>query len=334
MRDVCILTYWGVANYGAWVQAYCFNRLVSQLLNRSVFHIGYLEESHWDIYFNQDERLLNAFNYSWRIIPHIEIPTGRELENTKFDTFITGSDSIWSFEQYHINPDMHLVGKDIDANRKIAYAVSCDMLLHSEAPKNMGNLIESYDAVSVRDNYTRETVKKLCNLNDESVVLVLDPALMWELRYDPLVSPPVYKDYIVVYGLNWDEDFIKAATSYAKKKGLKTISVGYINSWCDFSVKMLELRCPEWLGMFANAERVFTSTFHGLMVGLNFRKQVKFDQVEGVKNRSQSLIENLGIQDAIYSFDEEIEWCEFEKKLMREREKSLTFLRKALDYKR
>ena len=326
MRDICILTYWGVANYGAWVQAYCFNKFLSKLFNRSVLHIGYLEDSHWNIYYKQNERLLNAFDYSWRIIPHIVISTDRELEETKFDTFITGSDSIWSFEQFNINPDMHLLGKDIDANRKIAYAVSCDTLLHCDAPENMGSYIESYDAVSVRDNHTRETIKKLCNLDDERLSLVLDPALMWELRYDSIVCSPIYKDYIVVYGLNWDEEFIKKATVFAKSKGLKTISVGYINPWCDISIKMIELRCQEWLGMFANAEAVFTSTFHGLMVGLNFRKQVKFDQVKGVKNRSQSLIDNLGIDKAIYNFDVFIDWYEFENNLKRERESSQAFL--------
>lgn len=48
MKNVRILTYWGVPNYGAWTQAYALNNIISYLLEENgepydCKHINYLE---------------------------------------------------------------------------------------------------------------------------------------------------------------------------------------------------------------------------------------------------------------------------------------------------
>ena len=51
MKKIGILTYWGVANYGAWTQAYALNKVLTNMYpNCDVKHVAYLEQSHWNSY--------------------------------------------------------------------------------------------------------------------------------------------------------------------------------------------------------------------------------------------------------------------------------------------
>lgn len=46
MKRISILTFWGVANFGAWTQAYALNKVIQELSDNEtvVEHIAYLEK--------------------------------------------------------------------------------------------------------------------------------------------------------------------------------------------------------------------------------------------------------------------------------------------------
>lgn len=328
MKRIRILTYWGVANYGAWTQAYALSKILHSIVDDDVdiSHIAYLEKSHWDMYYLKDKRLENAFSYSWDIIPHTKRLDADELEETDADMLIIGSDAVWDFNKSY-NEDYHLYGRNLRAKKMISYAASCNDLdvgyLHG---KICAKDFERFDNISVRDEHTFNIVK---TITEGEVIpkLVLDPALLWDFSKDPLIPETQYEDYILVYGLNWTEDFVQNAVNIAKQKNLLLVSVGYINKWCDVSLRLVELRVPEWIGMFSKASMVFTSTFHGLMLSLNYRKQVKFCCVDYVKQRSETLINALGIEHAIYNSDTDIIYEQVEGKLQEYRDSSIDFLK-------
>ena len=82
MKRISILTFWGVANFGAWTQAYALNKVIQELSDNEtvVEHIAYLEKSHSDMYYKKDIKLKNAFEYSWDEISHTDVITEDELE--------------------------------------------------------------------------------------------------------------------------------------------------------------------------------------------------------------------------------------------------------------
>lgn len=137
--------------------------------------------------------------------------------------------------------------------------------------------------------------------------------------------------YIAVYGANWSLRFIDNVKKYAKERELKLISIGFINEWCDISFRRNELRSLEWIGMIASAECIVTSTFHGLMMGLNYRKPIKFCQIDYVKNRSQTLLEMCRIPNNDIDFEAEINYDYTDKKLKEAKNYSLDWLKKAID---
>ena len=93
---------------------------------------------------------------------------------------------------------------------------------------------------------------------------------------------------------------------------------------------MPELRTFEWLGLIKNAKCVATSMFHGLMVSISFNKEVKFNQVAYVKNRLQTLLKLLEIEENVSDFGLSIDYSIVNKKLDDLREISIEALKEVL----
>lgn len=326
-----ILTYWSVANYGAWTQAYALNKTLSKMFPEDqIEHIAYLEESHWNSYYLNDDKGYNCFQYNWNEIPHSKELTADDIDSYACDLLITGSDSIWEeINSGVFSSDWHLVGLGFKNCKKIiSYAASAGSITkYDEISFKMKEGLNKYDSISVRDENTRELVKELTGRNAS---VVLDPSLLWDFQNDVNVKKTSYNHYIAVYGCQWSEEFIKNARKFALENNYKLISIGFVNQWCDINYKRLELRSFEWLGMIKHADYVFTSTFHGLMLSLAFRRQLKFCQVDYVKNRSQTLIDALELSDKIYTFETRIDYERVDDLLETMRKESIDWIRKAI----
>lgn len=292
MGKIGILTFWDVPNYGGWAQAYALNNVVRQLKPSScVEHIAYLDELHFAYYYSDNLDLYNAFKANWELIPHTKRFSKSEFETAVFDTIITGSDSIWEFTAQSTNDDEHLIGNRVNTNQLIAYAASAGISAKANENKQfVKDGLLKYDAISVRDVGTQEMVK---NILGKQAPIVLDPSLLYEFNLDTSVVRPAFDKYIFVYGIIWDDSFIKGLQSFAKQKSLLLISGGYKNDWCDISIPMEELSAMEWLGFIRDSVYVAASMFHGLMLSLAFGKKVFFNQHNYVKHRSTSLLEKL-----------------------------------------
>lgn len=327
-----ILTNWQVPNYGAWIQAYALNNVIRNMVpNAEVEHIAYLEKSHWDYYYKNDFKGLNNFNYNWDNIPHSIVLTNETIDSYVADIIITGSDSIWeeiNTGAYNFEP--HLVGLGFDRCKKIiAYAPSSGVLEYGEGGYDeMRKGLKKYAHISVRDESTQDLVFNLIGTKPN---IVLDPSLLWDFRNDAKIKTPIYNRYIAVYGGQWTDEFIQKAKEFAQRTGCLLISIGFINDWCDVSFRRIELRTFEWLGFVKNAKYVFTSTFHGLMMGINFRKQVKFCQIDYVKNRSQTLLDKLELNSITNSFEIDIDYGRIEPILEKLKLNSMGWLYSAIN---
>lgn len=332
MKTIGILTYWGVPNYGAWVQAYALNIVVRGIVGNEyeVRHLNYLCRHHWESYYLNDERLYNAFSYNWDIIPHTIRLDEESIEDYPCDSIICGSDSIWEFSIPEMGNDKHLVGNGLSAERIVSYAASFGVTSSDDSLEAwVKDGIQNLDSVIVRDTHSRDVIHYLCPNKD--VGLALDPCLLYDFLNDDNVLDSKYKNYYAVYGVHFSDQFKDKIIRKAKMNRKKLISIGFVNDWCDISLRMIELRCLEWLGMVKCADCVVTSTFHGLMTSIAFEKQVLFDQVEYVKNRSQSLIELLGIDDMVGNSEYEIDYSVVTNRLNALRKESFNALNQALE---
>lgn len=362
-REIGILTFWGIPNYGGFAQAYALNHVVSTICPQAnVYTMAYLHPSHKEIYchkrkfpklsspkdltrlrFYKDvvfyfaDRDINYphFERDWNLIPHKALVSEISLEKYKWDIVITGSDAIWEYCIPAFGDDIHLIGDQLNCNKLISYAASFGAMNPEDifAPF-IGGGVKRYDAISVRDNNSRQIVEKHLGQNMK-IPIVLDPTLLHDFKNDPKIPLCSWKKYILIYGNTFPERLVDSVKKYALKHDLKLLGAGCNPVWCDKG--LTKLTPKQWIGMFKNAEFVITCTFHGLMFSLNYEKKVIFYQEPLVKNRSEGLLEQIGLMPwngNVTSVDEvlsyEWDYKKINQRLSDIRADSMDFLRREL----
>lgn len=67
------------------------------------------------------------------------------------------------------------------------------------------------------------------------------------------------------------------------------------------------------------------------MIGLNFNKNIKFCQVDYVKNRSQTLMDICKIPNHAVDFEKKIDYGYVNRRLKEQREYALSWLKEAIN---
>lgn len=321
-KNINILTFWGVPNYGAWAQAYALRNVIAEIYpDYNVRQIAYLYSEHKKVYFQKrfpkpgniktfihpayyrslyeyffkEPNKYPFFEEAWNSIPHIDADNEEQLEQISSDILVTGSDVVWQFGTSLFGDDTHLIGKDMKYQKLIAYACSFgDLNADSNHPSFIKNCLGNYSSISVRDLNSSLIVQKY--LPDNNVPIVLDPTLIYDFKNDETIKDSSENRYILVYG-SVPLKMVFEIKQYAHKNKLKVIGAGRTKapSWCD--KRVTEIGPREWIGLFKNADLVVTSTFHGLMFSIIYEKRFLFYQEEYVKNRSQWILEKLGLSE-------------------------------------
>lgn len=335
MKNIRILTFWNVPNYGAFMQAYALQKfLENRYADCNVNQLSHLAQCHYDAYY----KLKTRKNYKlWYINPKFYIrflkrtKLIRELENTKkflsyydsiphtdinddrIDVLVLGSDIIWDYNIDVFGCDQKLFGIGINAKKKISYAPGFGTVkLGMSAPEYVKKGLNELDAISVRDEKSKKIVK---DLTGKDAAVVIDPTLLWNFENDENIpEPSLSHDYIVVYGSYFTKELVDGAQKYCRDNNCKLICLSSLDDkydWCDEVVDQNNLDPFEWVGYFKHAKAVMTCTYHGLMFGLIFKKRIVFNMTEFILEKSESLIEELGIREVLVdfkSFDEKMNW--------------------------
>lgn len=360
MKKIGILTNWNVPNYGAYLQAYAMQKVISRLQpEASVVQIAYLNKTHYDMYygfFDLRHRLfvINpktyigslkkmalrrkaiAFQEYYKQIPHAAL---REGEKEQFDVVVLGSDIIWAYAMEHNRGDEKLFGIGVGAKRVISYAPSFGPVdVHTEVPAYVADGLKRMSAISVREKNSVAIVEKITGRRPK---VVLDPTFLWDFENDTeVLEPAVSKEYILVYGSFFTENLISGAMDYAKQNGLAIIcldSLGDKFKWCDKTVSMKQMTPFEWMGYFKRAAFIMTSTFHGLVFSLIFKKPIIFHPTQFILSKADDLIDSLNLREVLIerqTFEEKIEYVwdynSINEKLLAAKEESLRYLEEAL----
>ena len=312
-----ILTYYGVHNHGAVLQANAlktvleskghecgfmeFERSYSNISQKQAnkyklglgsigFYARYLiEKGAGNILYNvSKKRTLAKFRAT-------NIPMLGKYEDFLGDLAVIGSDEVFSLE-IGVNP--FLYGNGLNAKHVITYA---DVVKQGQQ-KMISDGLHHMDAVSVRDQNSLETVKKTAGID---ATLVCDPVILYGYEKEMQSFTPPMKDYILIYSydknLN-DEAEYNHIKKYAEKHNLKIVSVGYYHKWC----KCIDASPFELLGWIKNARLVVTDTFHGSVMSIicNTPAVVK---LRGNQNKLRFLLSEYGLLDRTISDFAEME---------------------------
>lgn len=257
----------------------------------------------------------------------------------KYDKFICGSDQVWCTTSLYVDPLMYL--RFAPKNKRIAYAPSLGRdYIPNYNRKQIKKYINEIPSVSVREVTGQ---KLIAELTGRSVPVVLDPTLLvgrtfWD---EKKATVPESSGYVLCY-------FLSTPAEETQKKLLKSIGQGKkviaLNSRLEHLDNELEVRYPDcgpaqFISFIEHADTVFTDSYHGMLFSLMYHKEFwsvareygEFDQ----SSRQLSVLNMLGLNrycniESEWS-QEPIDYRAVDDILNREKEKSLEYLRKALE---
>lgn len=261
-----------------------------------------------------------------------------------FDAYICGSDQVWNSSL--INNDYMLSFAPEDKPR-FSYAASIPQPSLSEDEKlKYSAWLDKLDGVSVRE---QNSVDLLQPLTKNKVEWVLDPTLLMtaEEWSSFAKAEPIKDKYVFCYFLGTDKKFRNTVTKFAKKKGLKVVTLPYLlpepnkpdKKFGD--IQLCDADPLNFVSLIKNAEYVFTDSFHATAFSINLHTDFfVFQRSEQrlMKSRLSSLLDMTGIENKIISSYIDIlsnsdcpDWKKADIKLNEQRKISYAYLDKQLD---
>jgi hypothetical protein len=328
MNRVCIVTnYCDTGNYGALLQAYALNQVVTSMtgacetLNYSRARFGksklrrYLDDlkaGHIQKVlkdFNRDvrklfvrrkivarKRALDAFRDA---IPHTSSFREHDVAQIEgeYQTLLCGSDQIWRPDFQGQLIGTYWLGCFSDAVVKASYAASMGI---DRFPSTTESLAREYltrlDKISVREEQAQVYLSKLSGRRD--IVTLIDPVFLlaadeWARLAE---TDDGRDDYILVYEIQGGARFQRGITEFARKNRLKIVTFPYMSYYyrgyerCFGDERNFEATPYQFIGLLRGAKCVFTDSFHATAFSIIFHK--KF-YVSTANTKAVSRIENL-----------------------------------------
>jgi hypothetical protein len=370
---VGLLTYHNTINYGAALQTYASQKILTQL-GADCEIIDYVN-SHREKSYSIPKLAvaeLSKGNYKtalrmllgWYLVnsrkKKFDAFLNKKLKKSKpyrsheeilanppvYDRYIVGSDQVWNYE-HNGNDTTYFLDFVKDKTKTASYSSSFGLegIALDKQPAYKQALL-SIKWLAVREDAGQKIIH---DLTGRESTLVLDPVFLldrkdWQDLSDKKV--PCRKKYVLVYTTNASDfkSFVESTkydlSPYLTAKISRSTSIGDV---VNPAVSIKYAVTPEeFLSLIANASLVLTSSFHCTALSIIFQKQfISFlAEDKGKNTRIESLLKHLGLSDRIYSpqlspaeINRPINYTEANKKLDILKQKSIDYLKQVLDLK-
>ncbi|OWV16428.1 hypothetical protein B7990_11860 [Fibrobacter sp. UWB4] len=241
-----------------------------------------------------------------------------------FDAYIVGSDQVWRKQIVQPFPlKMFLWDYLPSTEKKIAYAASLgnsDLELDKAEAESLRKYYNQFSAVSVREKSALNVLDSYGWTSPKAEWLVDSTLLLKKEDYLDVIknadTTPMDGE-MFCYILDSTQEKMDFIEREANSRNMKSFITG-----------LHEISIEQWLRNFNDAKFIVTDSYHGFVFSLIFNKPVKLFLNEFRGNaRFESLFELLGISKDQESFD----WSEINATLANERQKSLNWLKGALN---
>ena len=207
-----------------------------------------------------------------------------------YDCFIAGSDQIWNFRIP--GADARYFLPFAKAEKRYSYAASFGADALPEKAKDWAaKQLSMFQAVSVREASGCRIVEELTGKKAE---VCLDPTLLPERSdWEALVNRTGEAPYVLCFMLKYDEVLLAKAKQEAESTGaqLKVVTAAFMPqagmaAWNTTGV-------TDWLCAIANAQSVFTNSFHGMVFSLIFGRRFHIQRLTGELSGRNGRLEEL-----------------------------------------
>lgn len=372
MKHVGIMSMQRIANYGSFLQAYALKNLIEDigcqvefvdyrieppLLKNSVesqnrwirglkkiiqLLSGHAKLSHKVAYMIHKKKFYNHY------IPILELEEKDKNYTPKLDCLVIGSDEVFNCIQGNTNVgySTELFGKNNCADRLISYAASfgnttLNKLDQYKKTQEIGKLLQSFDAISVRDNNSYNIIRSL--LPEKNISFHLDPVLIYDFMNQTNLIPDIKIDekYLILYAYSGriTVEEAKWIREYAREKGMKVYAIGGIHPYTD---RFIDCSPFSVLAYFQHCCEVITDTFHGTIFSVISQKpftsliRKSIGDSYGNEEKLGDLLHRLNIerrgtvrvQQAKKINEQAIDYEKINKVILEERKKTIEYLQK------
>lgn len=331
-RNVGLITFHRVYNYGAVIQAYSLFRYI-ELLGYYVEIIDFSNPIQLD-YTNivSKRNGIKRFIKTLLLVPILKKRLERKKKfdyfidhignisktkftnskslsilDSKFDAYICGSDQIWNPRKLSDFDTAYML--DFSSKAKIAYAPSIGTASLQDL-NAFKNLLVDFDALSCREKGGANILARLTN---KHVEVVLDPTLLVEKDVLlELTKSTTGEPYLLYYSLDGYENRdrnLDILYAFANKFGLKikiiTPEWPYHGKNCE---DVVEAGPEEFLTLIRNANLVCTNSFHGTALSIKLEKPFYVLEEPNITDeRKRSILNQLDLTSRIISNKIEVE---------------------------
>ena len=319
-----ILTFHCAINYGAVLQAYGLQEYLKSL-GHEVYIIDYrphyLLELYRIIRWKHDSKNSITRNFKWVLRQCLTLPI-RWRRNKKFcqfvnkylnlysldlnksdnnfDMFIFGSDQIWNpcitygFDKVYFGDFPAAKNKKL-----VSYAASVGSVsfLTPQDTIYLKSKLKSFSLITVRERILANYLKEECGIIAK---VAPDPVLLagYDIYVNLAIEIKEKSPYLLLFTLGRDEATIKTAHEIAKQKQLQIVEImSSKESLYNRKIKQTLSPC-EFLGYLKYASFVVTSSFHGTVFSILFKKEFKVVLCnEMIGERINSLLKDKNLLD-------------------------------------
>lgn len=249
---------------------------------------------------------------------------------------ILGSDVIWDVTvPFFRNHHSFFWGTQFRQSKVISYAASVGFAKEEDiaACSFVRDALKNMAAVSVRDQTSKQLLQPYC---DKEIRVVCDPTyLLDRSEYNAIAAPTDLNGFLFIYyyGRMSAEDQ-RAVQEVAKKEGLKTVTFGNLNPWCDIS---LPYDPQLFLSIYDKAAYIITNTFHGTVFATIYEK--RFAVIRNDKPKILNVLKMCAMSDKMTRTADDIsdilhsdfDYGTTRRTILQERENGLCYLREALE---
>lgn len=352
-----IITFHNAINYGALLQTYALQKSITNM----GYEVAVIDYSNPNIDKKRKKpcwkEYRNPLNYyDDRLLYKVEISKEKKLHyffntrinktekanrenimeiSSKLDIVFTGSDQVWNDSITNFDDTYYL--DFVSPEKRCSYAASIGKeTIPIENIPRMKKLLSNFHAISVREESAKEALKMQMGI---SATRVLDPTLLiLEREYKEIAKEPTKKGYVLLYMLLYSKSLISSAKKMAAEKGVPVFCINSSGKRIKGVVDCSDVGIEEWLGLFLNAEFIFTNSFHGTAFSINFNKQfnVEFPPARiQASSRVKNILKIFDLEDQVIENGEIksniINYKPVNEILNLEREKSRKFLMNSIE---
>jgi hypothetical protein len=312
--NVCIVTLLNTNNCGSYWQARALGIAIEKLGHSvSYYTFNYLPEYRIADYkaifgmfavqgFSEAVKYINSLRSFSRLRKDLSF----ERNQNNIDCVVLGSDTIWNLGSKNLNANFAILWGTVFSGKKIiTYAGSvANAKKELFIDERIQEAVNRWNAISVRDEYTRSIIS---NCTNKPVEMVCDPTLLFDqedydnMLADNMLTDTVKDNFIFLYLF---KDLSDAQTNelqrFALANDLRIIQGvnGKKLKASDYSVENSPLL---FLKHMIGAKYVVTDTFHGTIFSINLNKQ--FVSIDREKNKVNEAIHSLGFDDRLIRDD-------------------------------